>query len=241
MKKYIVAAFVFTICYGITNIYSQEKKPELLYSKQEISIVVDDLFGKQTYVSYPYFDPYYLPIYSYIRILPVNVNIPKLGLAYKYHFNTSALRAKIAYGSSNSKSESIRDSSKTESSVSSMQVNLGYEFNKTFEKVQVFYGIDVSMKISEVSSESSYIYQNETYTTENEQDYTAYGLSPLFGVKYFVTPKLSVSTEIKYTIETYEGSESSKYSGDNNKNTTNNSGTNTFFGPIGQISINFHF
>ncbi|MDA3894129.1 MAG: outer membrane beta-barrel protein [Salinivirgaceae bacterium] len=241
MKKKIFLVFFSLLFFSILYLNAQEKHDNSIDSRYELSIVIDDLFGKQTYSSYPYYEPYYLKYSSSIAVIPINVNIPKIGLGYKYHFDKSAIRSKLSFGSSNITNNNVNDSSKSENSITVLGITVGYEFNKTFDKVVIFYGLDVSMKVNNINYESSYTYENEVYTNKSAQQYNAFGISPLLGVKYFITPKLSVSTEIKYVIESFESKETNKLSGSDIERKTEGSGTNTYLGPIGQISINVHF
>ena len=72
------------------------------------------------------------------------------------------------------------------------------------------------------------------------EDIKGFGVRPLIGGKYFLTPALSVSTEIGFSMETYKGTETEKNSEVEEDDKTKISGSRRGFGPIGQISINIH-
>ncbi len=90
-------------------------------------------------------------------------------------------------------------------------------------------------------------YSKATYENEinNEEYYTsakefAYGISPLVGVNCFITPHLSIGTEVKFTAEAYSGKTTNEYNGQE-QSEQSTSGFRTQFGPLGFLSINIHF
>lgn len=238
MKKFkIIALFVLIV--GTGKVQSQTDT--VAHFKHEISIVIDDVFAEQSYAVYPFYESYW-SMYPYSSVLvPTNTNIPKIGFAYKYHFPKSAIRSKVSFGSKSNTRNNVNDTSNTETYYSTSSISLGYEWNKTHGKVQFFYGIDVTIRSSYYSSETKSTNNGVDYSSEMEQDFNAFALSPLFGIEYFVTPKLSISTEIKYVLEAFDASEIYKYSGSTSETKYEDSGASNYFGPVGQISINYNF
>lgn len=238
MKKFVFLALIVLIV-NVEKVQSQSDT--IAHFKHEISIVIDDVFAKQNYVVYPFYEPYWSMYPSPPAIIPLNTNVPKIGFAYKYHFPKSAIRSKVSFGSKSNTRNNVNDTSTTESYYSTSLISLGYEWNKTHGKVQFFYGIDVTIRSSNYSFENKSTNDGVDYSSETEQNFNALGLSPLLGVEYFVTPKLSISTEIKYILEAYVASETNKYSGSRSETKYEESGSNNYFGPVGQISINYNF
>jgi len=66
-------------------------------------------------------------------------------------------------------------------------------------------------------------------------------VNPLLGVNVFVTPHLSIGTEVKFTAEYVSGKATYESSSGSNSNDTKSSGFRTRFGPLGFLSINIHF
>ena len=84
-----------------------------------------------------------------------------------------------------------------------------FELQNKIDNVQIFYGIDIVESIVNFSSESineiSFGDNPKTpYTIKSSGDYLSLGLSPLLGVKYFITPRLSLSTELHCTVSYFD-------------------------------------
>lgn len=238
MKK-IIFSVLFLLIVGIAK--TQNESDTLTHFKHEISIVIDDVFAEQTYAVYPFYESF-LSLYPYPpTIIPTGNNVPKIGIAYKYHFPKSAIRSKVSFASKSNSRSNVNDSVNTDDYYTTSSISLGYEWNKTHGKVEFFYGIDITIRSSYYSSESKSTNNGDEYRSETEQNFNAFGLSPLLGVEYKFTPKLTISTEIKYTIESFDASETRNYSGRRDEIKFEDSGSNNYFGPLGQISINYNF
>lgn len=241
--KNLLLVIVFIFCISVV-IKGQEKEESYSKSKHEFSIVLDDIFIKNNFIYYP--PPIYYTIDGYI---PINYpdysstliyNMPKVGLGYKYYFQNSAIRSKLSIGVGNHETDDKNSQRQFSISQQVSNFNIGYEFHKNINKTQIFYGLDLMLNISETSSKSRR-YGENSYTSETINSLTGFGISPLLGVKYYFNPSISLSTEIKYTVESYSGERVYKYSEAEEDNKTTIGGLDTRFGPLGQISVNIHF
>lgn len=227
----------FIICALPVFVYGQKNEDFQINSKNELNIVIDDIFAKE--VVYPIYE--YINGAYYVYNPSSNVTTPRIGLGYKFHFSNSALRSKISLGSKNTTNENKIDTNKTENSIFSYSISLGYEFHKNFNRTQLFYGADVYLNNNKSTYKNTSTYNSETYTSETNTSSRALGISPLIGVRYFLSPAISLSTEVKFSIENLTGENNSSYSQNDSKNKNEFSGFQTYFGPIGQLSINIHF
>jgi hypothetical protein len=221
-------------------LYGQRCEKSNFLSRNEFSIVLDDLFAKNALVYYPYISPlssyYVYPDYPFVEL-----NTPKMGLGYKYHFAGSALRSKLSFGFRDYKSDDLDDTSKTENSLLTTGFHLGYELHKNINNIQIFYGADLFANYSKFNSKTTNVNNSQTYIYDRIYSYSGFGISPLLGVKYFISSSFSLSTELKFTIESFRGEDIYKNSSYAEENKTEISGIDTKFGPFGQLSINIHF
>ncbi len=240
MKSLIIIGFIFALSLSIN---AQESKKDNFTNKHEVSFTIDDIFSDRgnVYYSYEYYP--YLPYGEYQMYN--DDNITRMGLGYKFHFAKSALRTKFTLGKQNKDNVNEIDSFGNERNLVRSEIFLGYEFHKNFKNTQFFYGADIfynyiNTEYVNYNIDAIYgrdIYSESTYTKEG------YGVSPFIGVKYFINPMISISTEMKLLIEKYSSKSESMY--DNNgtisesKNTA--TGSNFRMGPVGNLSINFHF
>jgi len=221
-------------------VYGQESDESYYSSKSELSIVVDDIFAKNTYV-YPSNLYYPTPFSLYSNTILEAVITPKIGMGYKFHFIKSAIHSKISVGYRNETVRNKYDTSTAENSLLTSGISFGYELHKNMNRTQLFYGVDMFINYSKLNSKSTNFYNSEKYISERIYNMMGYGISPLIGVKYFLGSSISVSTELKYSIEAYNGKNVSRYTGDTGDDIDKISGTDTKFGPLGQISLNIHF
>lgn len=229
-KKCLFFACLIYLSLVSKELYSQDNTSDTKKMRHELNIIVDDIFAKTLIVDLSHYEDY----------TSVVLNNPKIGLGYKLNFNNSALRTKISFGSSQNSSNGPTNNSKSAYSTVSTQFNIGYEFQKDINKLQIFYGLDVFVAYNKLTTENSSIYNSTSYKSKNSSNTLGFGASPFFGVKYFVIPNLSISTEINFTIETYKSTE--KNSNQSNSTTsTDSKGINTHIGPLGNIGINLHF
>ena len=240
MKKTISIAILVL---SFSGLFGQESNELGYKSKHEFCIVIDDIFAKNSFTYYPimYYSASSLYIPYYIDYSSLDLNTPKVGLGYKLHFGKSALRSKVSVGLRNNESDDKKSERKNEYSFFSSNISLGYEFHKNMNKTQIFYGFDLLMNINNTASKHTNYGNTQETTSESIYKSTGFGVSPLIGAKYYLSSSVSISTELKYIIESYSGENVYKSSENTEDNKTETKGINTKFGPLGQISINIHF
>lgn len=199
------------------------------------NIAVANIFARNNYVysSYlvdingDYFINYYLGEY-YAR--------PELIVGVKFHSTKGAVRLGANLSYSNMKNENKSGSNDTYTVMNfRMTFNVGYEWHLTFSRVNIFYGVDLSTSISSLKTK----YDESSYNSENKYSELAVGINPLLGVNYYITPNLSIGTEVKYTMEYV--SEKTTNSNNDAEYEHSISGSRTRFGPLGFLSVNIHF
>jgi hypothetical protein len=118
--------------------------------------------------------------------------------------------------------------------MSMKRYNLGYQRDINFYRTQVYFGADLFYEYYSIKKE----YKYETGFSFNHNRRKGYGIAPLLGVKLYITPAVSISTETNFRVNNYEKKETSD--SDNYKNTTNSKGFGVEFNPVGMISVNVH-
>ncbi len=229
MKK-ISSVIIFVFLMITMTSYGQDRDENYFDTKHELSFVIDDIFAQSIVMVSPYNDDY-----------STDLNTPKIGLGYKYHFANSAIRSKISFGSNVNTIDKNRYNLKIEESLTIMNASIGFELHKNHSKTQIFYGADFFINSSNNKYKRFYTYSNQENVNEDTNKSTGFGISPLLGVKYYFNPKISLSTELKFSIETYKEEILFTDSLSIVNEKTEVSGLNTNFGPLGQLSINIHF
>lgn len=241
MVRYKIIVFIFIL--NLTFLVSRAQTDETeKVRNNEFSIVFDDIFAKTPIIYYPYFyldNQVFLPYYDFSYY---DITTTKIGLGYKHHFNNSGIRTKLSFGAKSDRTEYSENDNTEEYNYMSTNFYLGYEWLLKFGKAHVFYGAEAFVNYENLKSNATYYnqYYNEQ-TSESASVKTGYGASPLLGVKYFIAGPLSISTEFKFNIEFFDGKTTFKQSESSTENETKNSGMETSFGPLGQLSVNIHF
>lgn len=91
----------------------------------------------------------------------------------------------------------------------SIGAGIGYEWQRQMGRFQLFYGYDVFARYS-TFFDSGTIRNGRTAPDATSTSYHSFsvGVSPLAGVKYFVSPQFSISFESSYSIGYYRSSSS---------------------------------
>jgi len=250
MKKSRIVLFCAILALSFSA-FSQDKDKDYFANKNEINIVIDDIFAKNHYIDAGYYvQPYPGALtYYYVDYSALDITTPKIGIGYKHHFSKSAIRTKISFGMKNYVSDDTDSDAKEEYKLLNAGFNLGFEWHKNLKRVQIFYGADLFLNIHKITSEHTYLqyyyvdpYQHieEYVTTEIKYKTTGYGVAPLIGIKYFIAPALSVSTEIKLMVESFKGENEYINDGVSVEDKSDISGSEMKLGPLGQVSINIH-
>jgi len=242
MKKSIsiILLSLFLVSFFTFSVRAQDvEKQEFNNKKTEVNIAVVNIFSKNNFV-YPYYyydlnGDYYSDLY-----LADYYPRPELFVGVKFHNSKGAVRLGANLRYSSMKNEEKNSSSDTYTIESfATQLNLGYEWHLTYSRVNIYYGLDLSTALSNTKSESKNNSSNGSLST-NKYSEMGVSINPLLGVNYFITPHLSVGTEVKFTAEYISGKMTSSNSSYNSENENKISGFRTRFGPLGYLSLNIH-
>ena len=249
-------------------LFSQESKEVNYFDKKhEISISGMNIFDnnmEETYY-YPYrWINWFYPYYSYT----INKDNRLYGLAYKYHISKHALRLNFYFNNSSDKETHPNNDYPgtpdiTKYNISRYRIGIGYEINKNFERTGMFFGIDFYYDFRKEFSKSETVRTDRYYNdpednnnyievkvnnkTSNTDNKNSYGITPLIGVKYFLTPYLSFSTEARFIIENYRSNEEQWYFNDHPEygsdqtDVSKHNGSLAKIATVGSFSVNIHF
>lgn len=238
MKKstFLIALYLlFTSLFASPVLAQDAENKEFNNKKTEVNIAVANIFAKNNWLlPYYYLDGTDLIYEYYYEYIPQ----PELQVGVKLHNAKGAFRLATNFQYFNNTYENTSGST-NKSKVNNLgfQLNLGYEWELTYNRVVIYYGADLSTSIDtrKVSQEN--------YNSTNDSKYNEFGLgiNPLLGVNCFITPNLSVGTEVKFTAEYINGKSTYSSSESSSTNENKNSGFRTYFGPLGFLSINIYF
>ena len=192
-----------------------------------------------------YTDPYGEPLF----LFPDNdiYRQPNLILGFKCHGDKGAFRFGTNFLTSNGTYEDTDEYGyKNTYGNIGAGLNVGYEWHSTFGRVNVFYGVDGEFVYTSYKLESERKNYSSEYKDELNLNVSTFGISPLLGVNFFVTPALSIGTEVKFAGEYMNGKLNTKiYNGNPYEPYTSESeekrnGFKTYFGPLGYLSLNIH-
>jgi len=241
MKRLLTTCLLFSLLLIIFHLpaTSQEKnKSEFNQSKVEVNIAVANIFAKDNLWYLMYIDNGYLPL-----AYDTYYEQPEFILGLKLHGKKGAVRMGVNFRYSNityKNDGGQKDEYKYKNFGSSLY--FGYEWHKTFNRVNIYYGFDVSGNYKNYYTKHEYLgsYQGGTVNYETKYHEYSYGLNPLLGFNIFITPHLSVGTEVKFIAEYVSGyNETTSTNSQTDKN--NSSGFRTRIGPLGFLSFNIHF
>ena len=278
MKNFIgilvITLFSNSFCFATKD----SAKKEIDFKRHEFIFGVHNPFNSNNnannylYWQYDYYG--YYPFYG--GDYGINTNSPQFGLGYKYHLKKSSIRL-LVNGNKKSDSgiteydtgtviQSGVDNNISAYSISSADVRLGYERNIGVKSFQFYFGVDGFYSISNYNYSNSYDYTYETnqwvnnvWTAESIKDsyensyktaYSAFGASPILGIKYYINDFLSISAETRIDVSFYNSNTVYTNSFDYGsyatsdteiKSTTNNKGNDIGVYPFKLISINAHF
>lgn len=237
-KTVLFLILLFTSCY----VGAQTSEKDTTRRNNEFSIIVDNIFSEVPAIIEKHYRwgiyPHNNTEFKFRGWMP-----PKVGLGYKSHAQNTAFRSKISFWSHSLKSEDPNSPEETNESYFTFNALLGVESQKRIKKVQFFYGIDAFYNYYNIESEEKYQRVDPPHTVTSKDIYKINGLgvSPFLGIKYFITPVFSLSTELKFFTEFLNGEDVYKYSENSEDDKKKIHGTDLRVGPLGQISFNFHF
>lgn len=237
MKKVISIALACFLSLSITSVVKAQdvEKKEFNTKKTEVNIAIANVFAKNnTFPYYVYDGNTVLPYYAYYDFSNPQT---KLIAGLKFHNPQGAVRLALDFNYNSRKYDNEDNSSNTSSyKTLGTGLYLGYQWHSTFNRVNIFYGFDVTTSYTVFSYEN--MVNNEDYFSKSNE--ITYGIQPLVGVNFFITPNLSIGTEMKFMVEGYSGKSTNTYNGqEQGKDKTN--GFRSQFGPLGFLSLNIHF
>ncbi len=274
MKHKKISLFIlFAIICSQTLLSQENKEINFFDKKHEISISGMNIFDndKEKIYYYPFYrigpSPWinwHYPYYSYI----INIDNRLYGLAYKYHISKHALRLNFYFNNSFDKETHPNNdypgtSDITKHNMSRYRIGFGYEINKNFVRTGMFIGIDFYYDFRKEFSKSETAWKGRYYNdpednnnyievkvnnkTSNTDNKNSYGIAPLVGIKYFLTPYLSFSTEARFIIENYRSNEERWYFNDHPADGSDETyesehvGSLSKIATVGTFSVNIHF
>jgi hypothetical protein len=237
MKKALSMLLIVFFSMGFTFLVQSQETEKITFNtkKTEINIAIANVFAKNDIYPYYVYDgtlvlPYYL-YYDYSQ--------PKTKLiaGLKYHNPKGAVRLAFEFSYNGRKYENDNNANSSSYKTLEAGMNAGYEWHSTFNRVNIYYGFDMSVAHANYKYFNT-INSNEEHTTKSGE--ISYGVSPLVGVNFFITPNLSIGTEMKFMMEGFSGKTIYEYNGEE-QDTDKSSGFRTQFGPLGFLSFNIHF
>ena len=171
---------------------------------------------------------------GYFNAFELN-GINELGVGYKRLLENGALRTGVGFNFS--KYNNDYETEQFNNSGFEISPRVGYEFYQFYNRLRLNYGADVVSSI--IRSKSEFITNtpnsNRTDITRNYQ----LGFRPILGLTVFINKSISISTETYLDFHYYHSTEErTRITG---ITTNTSSGMNMGLGPLGIVSINFHF
>ena len=171
---------------------------------------------------------------GYFNAFELN-GLGELGIGYKRLGEKGAFRTGIGMDFG----KNVTDYATSNSTISryTFSPRLGYEFHQWYKRIRVHYGGDAVTSFSKNTSadipEDQAIDRFDSYKTFSG------GLRPFLGLTVYLTKSISIATETymdisfyKTTQERIRGEETTSYE---------SQGMNVGLGPLGIVSVNFHF
>ncbi|MBI4931881.1 MAG: hypothetical protein HY841_14050 [Bacteroidetes bacterium] len=215
------------------------------FFRHELSLGATNLSDRM--FPFLYWDYFYIDYYDfsdYFFIMTNNMTVPTYGLSYKFHFRKIALRAGLDFNTDRSNLKKTKSysstslTSKEEYWFSRFGGRIGMEVKKDAGKTQWYAGGDLFFEYFS----SKYQFTDLGIIDDYKFTRITFGMSPLIGVRYYLSKIISLSAESKFNIyyNTYKidymNTDPSPY-----WYIYIGSGLSTKISPIGQIGVNIHF
>lgn len=163
--------------------------------------------------------------------------INELGIGYKLSTEHGAFR--LATGFSLSTQERETEEYQNDDSNFWISPRIGYEFHQNFNRLRLYYGVDFVTSFSKSVYEQTYVASDPPSTDIRTYKENKIGLRPILGLTVFLTNSISLSTETYLNLLFYKTTYERDYSGD--LTTETGKGLDMGLGPLGIVSVNFHF
>lgn len=243
MKQLFLILILF--CVSIPIIAQEEDAPKIKDKKpkNEVRLITENFLEKNEVLSN--YQVWSSTNFSNTGTYEYYNNKFRYGLGYNYNLNKIGFRSRLFYADY---VDTYFDynKTKTESNGKTLRVSFGLNYQKHFKKITLYIGLDYSyfqidleqtMDNPELWGTNNIIYQSTNYKGN--------GIEPLIGFKYFFTNHFSVSSEIRFIADKFEGESSVTYYNYINSNNDNYDstfdGSYSNLGPKGSISLNVHF
>ena len=163
--------------------------------------------------------------------------INELGIGYKYSTEKGALR--LATGFSLGTQESEGEQYQHNYSDFGISPRVGYEFHQNFNRLRLYYGVDFVTSFYKSVSEHTYVDPATPSTEIRTYKNSKVGLRPILGLTVFLTNSISLSTETYLNLLVYKTTH--EWDNSDDLSTDTSKGIDTGLGPLGIVSVNFHF
>ena len=114
---------------------------------------------------------------------------------------------------------------------------IGYEFHQQFKRLRLYYGADMVASFYKAVYEETFPVFDPNETETNTRKTNQVGIRPTLGLTVFLSKSVSLSTETYLNVMYYK----SIFEQENPDATTTTKGINVGLGPLGIVSLNFHF
>ena len=114
---------------------------------------------------------------------------------------------------------------------------IGYEFHQSFNRLRLHYGTDVVSSF--INSTSEYIAEDPISNRTDKSKGFQIGLRPILGLTVFINKSISFATETYLDLRFYKSTEERTRS--SGTTTSTDKGMSMGLGPLGIVSVNFHF
>ncbi len=119
----------------------------------------------------------------------------------------------------------------------------GYEWQHQYQRFQIFYGYDVTAGFNHYQIRDNSVYNNSNGTyvfADRQQKSFSLGVSPLFGIKYFIHSRISISGEAHIGLNYNRYREKFQISGLSAERRHFNS-FNIGTSPLAFLNLSYHF
>lgn len=242
MKAQPIILLLALFSIGLTNVSAQDEiqKQNSSFSdkKTEFNIGIANIFAR------PMWDIWLYESIAQSPEIYVNPQQAKITAGMKSHNRKGAFRISTGfhYSTQNNEDPDVQND-ENRSKLLITDLNLGHEWHSRLNRVTIFYGFDLFGGYQFLKTNSSF----STDFNDSKTNIFKYGVSPLAGVYYFLTKNLSLGTEVKFNAIGFTSKTESSWQygvapdinfGTSQSKTT---GFQTWFGPLGFLSVNIHF
>ncbi len=231
MRKRFTLLAVFMLLALMHSPAQENKEPNIIYrpTDHEISTGVLNLFGEISTSS--------ASARSTVNSSLVNYMPPGFTVGYRYHINNSAIRTGFNFSSGFAQTEKDTINPQETNEYSSFAFYAGYQYGFYHKRSCFYMGMDLiyeSMQSEYITDRKPHYYKKETF------DKGAFGFRPFIGVRYFISRRISLSTETFFNFRWFTMDSETVNIEDEVTESMHLTGNVMNFGPVGAVSVNFH-